>query len=302
MKFGDNLKNIRREKHISQEELADKLGVSRQSVSKWENGENYPSMQNIMCLCTIFKCKMNDIVHEDMSDIKSLDEDLQMKVSSLNKEKQKKLKAISKVLQVLGIIGKIVARIGVGVMAFMLIFTPIMITNTKVDSEAKTVTMFGKKLDLKEKGERLVYHEDGDNVSIDKITLESYERGIKQYGELLFIVFVEIGIITVIALLVCTAKTMGHLEKLFKNINSGDTPFTLENVDHIKKMTYFMIACIALSAISSAVFHLAFVRLDGNETITFDLVHILFLFAIAYIFEYGYGLQAESKAKLYDSE
>ena len=50
MKFGDNLKLIRKSRKISQEELAEKLGVSRQSLSKWETGENYPSMQNIMCL------------------------------------------------------------------------------------------------------------------------------------------------------------------------------------------------------------------------------------------------------------
>ena len=36
MKFGENLKNIRKQKNISQEELAEKLGVSRQSISKWE--------------------------------------------------------------------------------------------------------------------------------------------------------------------------------------------------------------------------------------------------------------------------
>lgn len=38
MKFGDNLKNLRKKKNFSQENLAEKLGVSRQSVSKWEGG------------------------------------------------------------------------------------------------------------------------------------------------------------------------------------------------------------------------------------------------------------------------
>ena len=59
MKFGDNLKRVRKIRKISQEDLAEKLGVSRQSVSKWETGENYPSMTNIMSLCTIFKCNIN---------------------------------------------------------------------------------------------------------------------------------------------------------------------------------------------------------------------------------------------------
>ena len=38
MKFGDNLKKLRKVKKLSQEELAEKIGVSRQSVSKWETG------------------------------------------------------------------------------------------------------------------------------------------------------------------------------------------------------------------------------------------------------------------------
>ncbi len=38
MKFGENLYNLRKKQKISQEKLAEKIGVSRQSVSKWENG------------------------------------------------------------------------------------------------------------------------------------------------------------------------------------------------------------------------------------------------------------------------
>ena len=60
MKFGDNLKLIRKNKNMSQELLAEKMNVSRQSVSKWENGEAYPEMHNILQLCKIFNCKIND--------------------------------------------------------------------------------------------------------------------------------------------------------------------------------------------------------------------------------------------------
>ena len=38
MRFGENLYNLRKKQKISQEKLAEKIGVSRQSVSKWENG------------------------------------------------------------------------------------------------------------------------------------------------------------------------------------------------------------------------------------------------------------------------
>ena len=89
MKFGENLKLIRKSHKISQETLADKLGVSRQSISKWETGENYPSMQNIMCLCTIFKCKINELIHEDFVDINFMDEEIKMSVVKFKQEKQK---------------------------------------------------------------------------------------------------------------------------------------------------------------------------------------------------------------------
>lgn len=41
MKFGENLYNLRKKQKISQEKLAEKIGVSRQSVSKWENGVSH---------------------------------------------------------------------------------------------------------------------------------------------------------------------------------------------------------------------------------------------------------------------
>lgn len=71
MKFGENLYNLRKAAKMSQEKLAEKMEVTRQSVSKWENGESYPEMEKIMKLCTVFHCKINDLVHENMVDIDS---------------------------------------------------------------------------------------------------------------------------------------------------------------------------------------------------------------------------------------
>ena len=78
MKFGDNLRKIRKSKKMSQEQLAEKMNVTRQSVSKWENGESYPEMNNIFELCKVFNCKLNELVYPDMSDISSLDEEIVM--------------------------------------------------------------------------------------------------------------------------------------------------------------------------------------------------------------------------------
>ena len=49
--FANNLKKLRKDNNLSQEELALELGVSRQSVSKWESGQTYPEMDKVLQLC-----------------------------------------------------------------------------------------------------------------------------------------------------------------------------------------------------------------------------------------------------------
>ena len=93
--------------------------------------------------------------------------------------------------------------------------------------------------------------------------------------------------------------TLSMLEKLFININDGDTPFILENVRYIKQMAFLMIASIILPNISGTLFELILKSdLDVGLEL-FDVVEILFLFGISYIFEYGYELQQDTKAKMY---
>ena len=50
MSFAENLQTIRKNNHLSQEELAELLGVSRQAVSKWELGDGYPEVEKLLIL------------------------------------------------------------------------------------------------------------------------------------------------------------------------------------------------------------------------------------------------------------
>ena len=111
MKFGDNLRQLRKSKKMSQEQLAEKVNVTRQSVSKWENGEAYPEMNNILELCKIFNCNINDLIHTDMTDISSLDEEIIMNVVKFNEKKQKEIKFLSNIISLIGKIGKIVLMV-----------------------------------------------------------------------------------------------------------------------------------------------------------------------------------------------
>lgn len=64
MKFCDKLQKRRKEKNMSQEQLADRCGVSRQAVSKWESGRSYPDMDKIMLLCDILDCNIYDLIDD----------------------------------------------------------------------------------------------------------------------------------------------------------------------------------------------------------------------------------------------
>lgn len=68
MFLGTNLQYLRRESGaMTQEKLAEQIGVSRQTVSKWESGEAYPELHKLMDLCDIFHCKLDDLLRQDMA-------------------------------------------------------------------------------------------------------------------------------------------------------------------------------------------------------------------------------------------
>lgn len=69
MKFNEKLQKLRKENQMSQEQLADMLDVSRQAVSKWESGTTYPEMDKLLTMCKIFKCSLDDLTNDEISNI-----------------------------------------------------------------------------------------------------------------------------------------------------------------------------------------------------------------------------------------
>ena len=60
--FGKNLQTLRSRMNMSQEDLAEKMNVSRQSVSKWESGTSYPEMPTLIALCDLFHIDMDTLL------------------------------------------------------------------------------------------------------------------------------------------------------------------------------------------------------------------------------------------------
>lgn len=305
MKFGENLQNLRKQKRMSQEQLAEKVDVSRQSISKWERGESYPTMNNIMTLCDIFHCKLNDLVHEDITDFDSLDEEIIMNAVKFKKEKQQKMKGLSKAIYIIARICKIIFIMTIVILLGIMISTPYLVKNTEIADNRIVFNGIDNGLIVTEETTgtisrvRIKYK----NIVIADATQEKEIEQIKDilenYSEYEIIGYFEAGCLFAVLYLILSIIILKYLEKLFININNGDTPFTLENVNHIKRMAYLMIAAIVLPFLAGSLFEMIMKTDLDVEFEMYKVIEILFLFSMAYIFEYGYEIQLDSKGKIY---
>ena len=63
--IANNLTALRRLNRLSQEDVADRIGVSRQAVAKWEAGESVPDIVNCDALAQLYNVELNDLIHHD---------------------------------------------------------------------------------------------------------------------------------------------------------------------------------------------------------------------------------------------
>ncbi len=73
MEIGRQIKKYRTELKLSQEELADKVYVTRQTVSNWENDKNYPDIHSLVLLSSLFGISLDDLVK---GDVKEMEEEI----------------------------------------------------------------------------------------------------------------------------------------------------------------------------------------------------------------------------------
>lgn len=301
MKFGGNLKGLRKIKKLSQEDLAERVGVSRQSVSKWETGDAYPEMNNILMLCKIFNCKINDLLSNNLEDFESFDEEVKMNLVKFEKEKQQKVKTLTKILSLIGKIAGIVVKVAIPFVIIAMIVIPIFLSN--IDVENNKIISKNIDIQLVEHGNRINIDYKG-HTAISDIQNEDFDKlaNVLKENKTITIVKLELGFTTLLVFLIILTKLLKHLEELFENINKGETPFTLLNVEHIKKMSYCMIICIILSGFGEGILNNSINNEISFGLELFDIVEILFLYALSYIFEYGYEIQKDSKGRMYGDE
>lgn len=67
MSFADNLKQLRKEHHLSKEDLAELLDVSRQAVSKWEQGNGYPEEEKLLLLSSKLNISLDSLMSTEIA-------------------------------------------------------------------------------------------------------------------------------------------------------------------------------------------------------------------------------------------
>ena len=93
-KIGKFILELRKEKHMTQQELADKLGVTDRAISKWENGRGMPDLSLMKPLCDELEITINELISAEKIDTKDYpkksDENIINTIDYTNKKIEKK--------------------------------------------------------------------------------------------------------------------------------------------------------------------------------------------------------------------
>ena len=110
IKIGELLKSLRKEKGITQEELAERFGVNRRTVSRWESGNNLPDISLLPELADFYEVDLREILDGERKN-KKMDQELKETVnkvaeySNLQNKKEKKLVLAYLIFGMIGTIG-----------------------------------------------------------------------------------------------------------------------------------------------------------------------------------------------------
>lgn len=98
MELSEKLLNLRKANDLTQEQLAEKIGISRQSVSKWESGQAVPELDKIVALCEIFHITTDQLLKPSELDLLSVKtqmlENQQKSLENTFQKKERKKRAI----------------------------------------------------------------------------------------------------------------------------------------------------------------------------------------------------------------
>ncbi|WP_265442676.1 helix-turn-helix domain-containing protein [Acetivibrio straminisolvens] len=153
MELGKQIKKYRNDMSLTQDELAEKVYVSRQTISNWENGKSYPDINSLVLLSEVFGTSIDNLIKGDVEIMKE-------QVKNEDIKKFQKLGQVFGVMLLLIVISPIpliyfLGFVGIGILIALLIatiYTAVLVERKKKEFDIQTyreIIAFieGKKLD-----------------------------------------------------------------------------------------------------------------------------------------------------------
>ena len=251
-------------------------------------------MSNIVALCSIFKCNINDLINDNIVDVESFDEETKKGIVKFKKDQQKKMKGVSKAIYIITDIVKYILIIPlISILIATVTFPIISKTFSITDNKVK---ILNKEYDYKITDESIKVN----NRDYYVETKTDLKKFIANHSDTFFRISIEYILICLLISVAFTVYSLHCLSKLYKNIYKGDTPFSLVNEKLVNKTILFMIGGTLLEKVT-ALIYMAIAKIDLSiELNVKDLIIILIGISIIYMFKYGRMIQADSKAKIYD--
>ena len=129
MKFNEKLVVLRKQHNLSQEQVAEKLGVARQTISKWELGETTPEMDKLIIMSELYNITLDELMKEENEG---------KVVNDLNNTNSQKLAGMTiKILKGIGIFILIVAILYI----LLMIVGFVAFNKVETDSDSKTTVI-----------------------------------------------------------------------------------------------------------------------------------------------------------------
>ena len=181
MDIGLQIKKFREQQKISQEELALKIFVSRQTISNWETNKSCPDVKSLITLSNIFNGSLDDFIKEDIKEMRKI----------VEKEATKKFHMISMVFLMELIVVAVSAyplfsiKGNIGIVIWLCLFTITLYTSSKIEK-------FKKSYDIQTYKEILAFIE-GKQLTHDET---QQELGKRNYQKIIFALIA--GVITLI--------------------------------------------------------------------------------------------------------
>ena len=108
LKFGDFIKELRKEKNITQKQLAEKIGLTDKAISKWERGLSFPDITILNSLAEIFDVDVSEILNGERGKEKISKEDIVKKIEEAvekltlkKKERERKIKIFKRTIGII---------------------------------------------------------------------------------------------------------------------------------------------------------------------------------------------------------